>query len=69
MLGYWNPNPASTGSESVPIVISTFSRPRAVTSTRILGTVLNDATFSLADRERYVVDRQYYAYYDRERRR
>jgi capsular exopolysaccharide synthesis family protein len=38
-----------------------------VSSTRILGLVLNDTTFSLADRDSYNVDKQYYRYYERER--
>jgi len=40
----------------------------SVTSTRLLGLVLNDTTFSLADRDNYYVDRHYYKYYDKDRR-
>jgi hypothetical protein len=36
-----------------------------VTSTRVLGTVLNDVTFSLADRENYYYTKNYYEYYSR----
>jgi capsular exopolysaccharide synthesis family protein len=40
----------------------------AVTSTRILGTVLNDLTFSLADRDSYHrYEKNYYDYYDKNR--
>jgi len=49
---------------------STFSQAlTSVTSTRLLGVVLNDTTFSLADRENYHVDRHYYKYYQKERRK
>ncbi len=41
----------------------------AVTSTRVLGSVLNDVTYSLADREYYQYEKSYHAYYDRERSR
>jgi capsular exopolysaccharide synthesis family protein len=41
----------------------------AVTSTRVLGSVLNDVTFNLADREYYHYEKSYHAYYDRERER
>ncbi len=40
----------------------------SVTSTRILGTVLNDVTYSLADRENYYSTKNYYEYYERRRR-
>ena len=41
---------------------------QSVTSTRILGTVLNDATFSFADRENYAAyDKTYYDYYNKDR--
>ena len=40
----------------------------AVTSTRLLGTVLNDTTFNLADRDNYYLDKQYYQYYQEERK-
>ncbi|MDH3628282.1 MAG: CpsD/CapB family tyrosine-protein kinase [Acidobacteriota bacterium] len=38
---------------------------QSATSTRVIGAVLNDATYSLADREGYYHDREYYRYYDR----
>ena len=39
----------------------------SVTSTRILGAVLNDARFNLADRENYsAYDKNYYEYYNRD---
>jgi Mrp family chromosome partitioning ATPase len=41
----------------------------AVSTTRVLGLVLNDATFNLADRESYHSTKHYYAYYDKERKR
>jgi capsular exopolysaccharide synthesis family protein len=41
----------------------------SVTSTRLLGSVLNDVTFNLADREHYHYENSYYDYYDRERKR
>ncbi len=34
-----------------------------VTSTRVLGVVLNDTQYSLADRENYYLDKQYQKYY------
>jgi len=39
----------------------------AVTSTRVLGMVLNDTTYSLADRDSYYRDKQYYKYYEKGR--
>jgi capsular exopolysaccharide synthesis family protein len=64
-------------SDGVLVVARSGSTPRsmllqalsAVTSTRVLGTVLNDSTFSLADRETYYVDRQYHRYYQQPRRK
>jgi capsular exopolysaccharide synthesis family protein len=42
----------------------------SVTSTRILGTVLNDARPNLADRGRYAgYEKSYYEYYDKDRKR
>jgi receptor protein-tyrosine kinase/non-specific protein-tyrosine kinase len=41
----------------------------SVTSTQLLGLVLNDVTYSLADRESYYSAKNYYEYYDRERKR
>ena len=42
----------------------------AVTSTRIVGTVLNDLTFKLADREsHYHYQKGYHQYYSKERKR
>ncbi len=35
----------------------------SVTSTRVMGMVLNDTTYNLADRENYYMDKQYYRYY------
>jgi Mrp family chromosome partitioning ATPase len=40
----------------------------SVTSMRVIGTVLNDVTFSLADRDNYYTAKNYYKYYDRERK-
>lgn len=41
---------------------------QSVTSTRILGAILNDATFNLADRESYsAYDKNYYKYYEKDR--
>ena len=43
---------------------------QSVTSTRVLGAILNDATFNLADRENYVAyDKSYYDYYNKDRRK
>jgi capsular exopolysaccharide synthesis family protein len=41
----------------------------AVTSTRVLGFVLNDVTYNLADRESHHSTKHYYSYYDKERKR
>lgn len=41
----------------------------SVTSTQVLGTVLNDVTYNLADRDTYYAARGYYDYYDRERKK
>jgi capsular exopolysaccharide synthesis family protein len=41
----------------------------SVTSTQLLGLVLNDVTYSLADRESYYSAKNYYEYYDRERKK
>lgn len=41
----------------------------SVTSTRVLGTVLNDVTYNLADREYYQYENSYYDYYSRDRKR
>jgi receptor protein-tyrosine kinase/non-specific protein-tyrosine kinase len=41
----------------------------SVTSTRVLGTVLNDVTYNLADRDQYYGVRNYHNYYDEERRK
>ena len=42
----------------------------SVTSTRLLGIVLNDATYNLADRENYsAYDKNYYNYYNKDRRK
>ena len=38
----------------------------SVTSTRVLGTVLNDVTFSFADADRYYSAARYYEHYDRD---
>ncbi|MCP3981349.1 MAG: CpsD/CapB family tyrosine-protein kinase [bacterium] len=38
----------------------------AVTSTRVLGTVLNDVTKNLADRGNYYYDKKYYEHYNRD---
>jgi capsular exopolysaccharide synthesis family protein len=64
-------------SDGVIVVARARSTPQAmllqalsaVTSTRILGMVLNDTTFSLADRDNYYVDKQYYQYYHKQKRR
>ena len=40
----------------------------SVTSTRILGTVLNDVTFNLADRDHYYAAQKYHEYYARDRK-
>jgi capsular exopolysaccharide synthesis family protein len=40
----------------------------SVTSTRILGAVLNDTTFSLADHDHRYYETAYYKYYDRARK-
>lgn len=42
---------------------------QSVTSTRVLGAVLNDVTFSLADRENYYYTKNYYDYYARDTRK
>ena len=39
-----------------------------MTSTRLLGTVLNDVTFNLADRDQYYGARNYHKYYEQDRR-
>jgi capsular exopolysaccharide synthesis family protein len=41
----------------------------SVTSTRVLGTVLNDVTYSLADRESHYAEGYYHHYYEAERKR
>jgi len=43
---------------------------QSLTSTRVLGVVLNDATFNLADRENYsAYDKSYFDYYNKGRRK
>lgn len=64
-------------ADGILVVARSRSTPRsmfmqalaAVTSTRLLGTVLNDTTYSLADRESYFIDKQYRKYYEEERER
>jgi capsular exopolysaccharide synthesis family protein len=46
-----------------------FQAIESVTSAPVLGTVLNDVTFSLADRESYQSEKSYHRYYDRERKK
>lgn len=63
-------------ADGILIVARSGSTPRAllvqalgaVTSTRVLGTVLNDTTYSLADRDNYYIDQQYHRYYEQGRR-
>ena len=50
-------------------MLTTPGMMSSVTSTRVLGTVFNDVTFNLADRENYAYQSSYYSYYDKERKR
>lgn len=64
-------------SDGVLVVARSGSTRRAallqaiesVTATRVLGTVLNDVTFSLADRDHYYSAKSYRNYYDRHRKK
>ncbi len=64
-------------SDGILVVARSRSTPQSmlvqalasITSTRILGLILNDTTFSLADRENYQMDKQYYSYYGKAKRK